>query len=646
MGLLSKGTPFTWEETKARSDYVRHHGIVQFLNLYRHVRHRRDISLRWGDEMEYMLVRFDHKQRKVQLLLKAAEIIRTLNEKERESPESCACSWHPEFSAYALEAVPLEPYGYRVADYNMVEQNMRRRRAEVRALLDVDEEIICLTTFPMMGCRDFTYPSYKPSRSPNGMQSLFLPDEMVYPNHPRFMTNAKHVKQRRGKRVVINIPIFKDEKTPNPFIEDFKKLGDDGEAQRGALPDHIYMDAHGFGMGNCCVQVTLQAADILEAMTVYDQLANMAPVMLALGASTPAFRGYLANTDCRFNAIRMCIDDRTEEEMGNKPGKKNARVIRRPRFASIPCFLSAVNQKHNDVPVEHDEKIYKQLLEGGVEEPLAKHFAHIFLRDTLILYKELMFQNDEVDIDHFENLQSTSWHTLRFKPPSRDSETGWKIEFRPMELQLTEFENAAYIIFVVLLTRIILTYNLDMTVPISKVDENIEIAQKVDAVLNEKFWFRKDILTHGCRPTASGVKESDVADVVKMSIGEIINGKEGEFPGLIPLIRTFLTSAEEVNITTYCSMHQYLELIGKRASGDLMTTAHWMRQFVRSHPEYKKDSIITDTINYDLIMRMFKHQHNFWSIPELLGMPSSRSSTETPGTPSSIQSPGSPPLSR
>lgn len=47
--------------------------------------------------------------------------------------------------------------------------------------------------------------------------------------------------------------VFKDENTPSPFVEEFP--GDDGEAERAALPDHIYMDAMGFGMGNCCLQV-------------------------------------------------------------------------------------------------------------------------------------------------------------------------------------------------------------------------------------------------------------------------------------------------------------------------------------------------------------------------------------------------------
>lgn len=47
--------------------------------------------------------------------------------------------------------------------------------------------------------------------------------------------------------------VFKDKNTPSPFIETFPN--DDGEAAKAAKPDFIYMDAMGFGMGNCCLQV-------------------------------------------------------------------------------------------------------------------------------------------------------------------------------------------------------------------------------------------------------------------------------------------------------------------------------------------------------------------------------------------------------
>ena len=41
--------------------------------------------------------------------------------------------------------------------------------------------------------------------------------------------------------------------------------------------------------------------------------------------------------------------------------------------------------------------------------------------------------------------------------------------FMLLQTQLTDFENAAYTVFVVLLTRVILSYKLNFIIPISKV---------------------------------------------------------------------------------------------------------------------------------------------------------------------------------
>jgi glutamate--cysteine ligase catalytic subunit len=56
---------------------------------------------------------------------------------------------------------------------------------------------------------------------------------------------------------------------------------DDGEAAAVQKPDTIYMDAMCFGMGCCCTQVTFQACSIDEARFLYDQLANVAPIMVS-----------------------------------------------------------------------------------------------------------------------------------------------------------------------------------------------------------------------------------------------------------------------------------------------------------------------------------------------------------------------------
>ena len=44
--------------------------------------------------------------------------------------------------------------------------------------------------------------------------------------------------------------------------------------------------------------------------------------------------------------------------------------------------------------------------------------------------EESLVQDDEKSSDHFENLQSTNWQTVRFKPPAPGSGIGWRVEFR------------------------------------------------------------------------------------------------------------------------------------------------------------------------------------------------------------------------
>ena len=68
-----------------------------------------------------------------------------------------------------------------------------------------------------------------------------------------------------------------------------------------------------------------------------------------------------------------------------------------------------------------------------------------------------------------QNIQSSNWQTLRFKPPPASSPIGWRVEFRSMEVQMTDFENAAFAVFVVLLSRAILYFKLNFYIPISKV---------------------------------------------------------------------------------------------------------------------------------------------------------------------------------
>lgn len=40
MGLLTEGSPLSWEDTKKLKDHVRKHGIQQFINLFARLKDR------------------------------------------------------------------------------------------------------------------------------------------------------------------------------------------------------------------------------------------------------------------------------------------------------------------------------------------------------------------------------------------------------------------------------------------------------------------------------------------------------------------------------------------------------------------------------------------------------------------------------
>lgn len=604
MGLLSEGKPLTWEETKKHAELVKKTGVLQFLATYHRLKDRPRDELKWGDEIEYTLVAIDPEKKRAQLHLLGPDILVGLQVPETEDPDHHTTKWRPEYASYMIEGTPgATPYGGCALHLNQVESNMVLRRKQLYEALKSTETIpLSITGFPRLGCPDFTQPEIPIPPLPEASRSLFFPDEAIWSGHPRYITLTRNIRERRGEKVAMNIPIFKDKNTPSPFIEEFP-TDLDGQGSVRAKPDHIYLDCMGFGMGCSCLQVTFQACDLQEARLLYDQLSVVCPVMMAISAATPVFRGYLGDVDCRWNIISGSVDDRTEEERGIKPLKESPFVIPKSRYDTIDCYLS--QQEYNDKQVLYDSKVFQTLKDGGVDDLLAQHIAHLFIRDPVSLFKEKIHQNIEEDMDHFENIQSTNWQSMRFKPPPPNSPIGWRVEFRPMEIQLTDFENAAFTVFVVLLTRAILSFKLNFLIPISKMQENMEHAQQRDAINRKKLFFRKSIVPEddedeneeGVEPRGSHDHE-----YTEMTVDTILNGKD-EFPGLIPLVRMYVNSID-IDVDTRCTVMQYLRLISKRASGELMTTAMWIRHFLTSHPAYKQDSVVTEEMTYDLVKRM------------------------------------------
>ena len=71
--------------------------------------------------------------------------------------------------------------------------------------------------------------------------SKFVIDKTINP-HPRFAGLVQSIRERRGEKVDIRVPIYKDVNTnvTEPTDEE-------------PYPGSIYMDAMHFGMGQCCL---------------------------------------------------------------------------------------------------------------------------------------------------------------------------------------------------------------------------------------------------------------------------------------------------------------------------------------------------------------------------------------------------------
>jgi len=187
-----------------------------------------------------------------------------------------------------------------------------------------------------------------------------------------------------------------------------------------------------------------------------------------------------------------------------------------------------------------------------------------------------------------------------------------------MEVQFTDFENAAFTAFIVLMTRALLIFDLDLLLPLSKVDQNMERAQAMDAINTQTFWFRRCIVpgedgAPGCNCDGNGHSKED-----EMTMNELVNGKNGHFPGLVPVCFAYL---EHIGCDqkSFNRLQQYLDFISGRAAGRLMTPAMWMRKFVRTHPDYKYDSVVSQSIAYDLVKAIDEIGQGHRPCPELLG---------------------------
>ena len=577
----------------------------------------------FGFEFELHKITIDDQNKKVYIDLTAQnDIINSAKEKNKDFYLS------HEYGGWMWEVIPNEPF--LIKDLGLIENNIQNLYQFLNNKYG-SKKFLSLGSFPMLGVGKYYINEdiKEEDEDPNLMgdekeqkareeffediknnrlsYSNYLSDKIIN-RHPRFGNLTRNIRQRRGSKVDINIPIFKDKNTD---LINSSKLD--------PIPGYITMDAMGFGMGCCSLQVTIASDSLEDCLKIYDQLIPLAPLFLLLTSNTPIHRGKLSDYDNRWIVISQSVDDRTEEERNPNSDK----YVYKSRYSPIYSYIGKVNKFFNDYPkFPINQDYYNQFIQSGISENLATHFCNLLVRDPLVIFDKKINITDDNDMTHFENINSSNWNSLRFKlPRPADKDHSYKIEIRSCDLQITPFENTSIVHFIVNLYNIILKQNCNFIIPITKVDKNYESAYCNDAINTQKFWWRvnsfEDINLNSYN---FDYKKDEEENIKLLTINEILNGnKEYNYPGLISIIKKEINNNPEYTPEIKQNLFKFANYMEKRATGEIWTDAKYIRKFINEHPKYNKDSIITEEINYDLVNHLLNIQNGDIKPRELFG---------------------------
>ena len=600
MTFFEDDEAITWSLLQKYLSYIRKVGIDQFIQLFKKYKNYKCNRFRFGDEIEYIIVYAPkHNKDECKVSLRSCKIIQGANKNVNDGIKNNINKndigmFAMEYTHFQIESIPYKPYKCdSISDLLLIERNMFCRRRWIESTLKRDEKLISMALFPTLGLNQkSTFPSFPTGGNVTKSEQI---SDYAINCHPKFTAATIGYRHRRGNKKV-NIKYGVDDGTYN------------------------MLDATVFGNGNA-LQVTIGCCDMNECKYLYDQLNVISYIMLSISAATPFIAGKISKQDTRWNISVQGQDCRNDKE-------KNE-YLYSTRYGLNQIYLHSNGKQYNDIDFYFDKKCYQQLINNvnDIDDNFAKHISRLFVRDTLFVYKSMIDKIKETDPNRFKNseeyfqvFQSMNWNNVRFKPPpannngnndddDNDNEIGWRVEFRTMETQFTDFENAALVIFVTLLSKAILFYNIDLYIPMSKLHENFKLSQNKNALLNEKFWYRM-----------SFNKGNDKYLLAKYSLNHIINGKYGLLYFVNKYIdQVLFVNHDDDNKNNIAIIKEYLSLIEYRCNGKLMNNASYLRHFVNNNKFYKNDCNINEKICRNIIDKIDMISHG--NDPEGLVLP-------------------------
>lgn len=117
----------------------------------------------------------------------------------------------------------------------------------------------------------------------------------------------------------------------------------------------------------------------------------MSPLFLALSASSPIFRGRLADIDTRWDVIGASTDCRTKSERDST----SSDFIPKSRYGSISTYISDEARnlpEYSDLKFPLNEDIMEYTRQESkklgvpLDENLVKHLGFLFKRDPMVMF--------------------------------------------------------------------------------------------------------------------------------------------------------------------------------------------------------------------------------------------------------------------
>lgn len=146
-------------------------------------------------------------------------------------------------------------------------------------------------------------------------------------------------------------------------------------------------------------------------------------------------------------------------------------------------------------------------------------------------------------------------------------------------------------------------------------------AAKLNSVLNQKFWFRRDIS-----------KNAEDFSCEEMSLHNILfsepgpaDSQEEEYHrglGLLKLCKQMFekkVKEKHCSIDAFNSFMEMYNLFYFRTAGKLPTDAAFLRACLAAHPEYRGNSILSSGATYDICRMAIRMGSGELEVPELLG---------------------------